>query len=159
DLGDLERRTLALLAGSAAARVPATLPDGAILVADEIFPSELSSIPAGRLAGLCTAGGGPTSHVSVLAAGMGIPAVVAIGDGARRIVDGARGEVRVFPDAATHDAATRAIATRTARRRTALAAAYRRARTGDGAEIAVYANLAHLGDATGALALGAEGCG
>jgi phosphocarrier protein FPr len=166
DLGDLERRTLALLAGTAATRVPAELPEGAILVADEIFPSELSAVPTGRLAGLCTAGGGPTSHVAVIAAGMGIPAVVAIGDGALRVPDGApliidgdRAQVRVFPAAATRDAAARAIATRASRRRAAMAAAYRLARTEDGAEISVYANLAHLGDATGALALGAEGCG
>ncbi|HET9622705.1 MAG TPA: putative PEP-binding protein, partial [Kofleriaceae bacterium] len=55
--------------------------------------------------------------------------------------------------------ATRAITRRAARRQAALATAHQPARTQDGAAIAVYANLGQLGDAHGALALGAEGCG
>jgi multiphosphoryl transfer protein len=166
DLGDLERRTLALLAGRGSSRVPAELPEGAVLVADELLPSELAAVPAGRLAGLCTARGGPTSHVAILAAGMGVPAVVALGDAALRIPDGApiivdgdRGRVRVFPTAATYDAALRAIADRTVRRRAELIAAHHTARTTDGTELAVHANLGQVGDAATAVDCGAEGCG
>jgi phosphocarrier protein FPr len=97
---------------------------------------------------------------------MGVPAVVALGDAALRvpdgapiIVDGDRGQVRVFPAAKTREAATRATATRTARRRAELALAHQRARTEDGEDIAVYANLGHVGDAAVAVGLGAEGCG
>jgi len=166
DLGDLERRTLALLAGRGGSRVPAELPEGAVLVADELLPSELAAVPAGRLAGLCTARGGRTSHVAILAAGMGVPAVVALGDAALRIPDGApiivdgdRGRVRVFPSVATYDAVLRAISDRTARRRAELVAAEHAARTTDGVELAVHANLAQVGDAAVALDSGAEGCG
>jgi phosphocarrier protein FPr len=166
DLSDLERRTLARLAGRVAGRVPAELPAGAVLVADEILPSELAAVPAGRLAGLCTARGGATSHVAILASGMGVPAVVAIGDGALRIPDGApmivdgdRGRVQVYPETATRETVQRAIAGRATRRRAELAAAHERASTPDGTEIAVYANLGSVGDAAVALDRGAEGSG
>ena len=165
DLADLERRTLGWLGGHRG-RVPAELPDGAVLVADELLPSELAAVPAGRLAGVCTARGGATSHVAILAAGLGVPAVVALGDAARRvpdgapvIVDGDRGRVRVFPAAATRDATERAIAGRAARRRTAAAAAHQPAVTADGVAIAVHANLGAPGDAAAAADAGADGCG
>jgi phosphocarrier protein FPr len=146
--------------------VPVELPERAVLVADELMPSELAAVPVGRLAGLCTARGGATSHVAILAAGMGVPAVVAIGDAALRVPDGApmiidgnRGQVRVFPAVTTREAAYRAITGRTVRRRAELATAHEPARTSDGVEIAVYANLGQVGDAAAAIARGAEGCG
>ena len=166
DLVDLERRTLARLTGVARGRVPGELPDRAVLFADELLPSELAALPPGRVAGLCTARGGSTSHAAILAAGIGVPAVVALGDVAARvpdgapvIVDGDRGEVRVFPAAATRDAIVRAIADRAARRRAELERAHEPARTSDGIEVAVLANLGSVGDAAIALASGAEGCG
>ncbi|HEX3758535.1 MAG TPA: phosphoenolpyruvate--protein phosphotransferase [Kofleriaceae bacterium] len=165
DLADLDRRALAWLGGHAG-RVPAGLPDGAVLVADELLPSELAAVPAGRLAGLCTMRGGATSHVAILAAGLGVPAVVALGDAARRvpdgapvIVDGDRGRLQVFPAATTRDATERAIAGRAVRRRTAVAAAHLPALTAEGTPIAVHANLGAPGDAAAATAAGADGCG
>ncbi|HEX3480722.1 MAG TPA: phosphoenolpyruvate--protein phosphotransferase, partial [Kofleriaceae bacterium] len=164
DLADLERRTLAQLSGQRG-RVPAELPDGAVVVADELLPSELAAA-AGRIAGLCVARGGATSHVAILAAGLGVPAVVGLGDAALRvpdgapvIVDGDRGRIRVFPAAATREATARAIVSRTARRGAARAAAHQPAVTADGAEIAVCANLGAPGDAGAALDAGADGCG
>jgi phosphocarrier protein FPr len=168
DLADLEHRVLTELAGGAAGRLPAALPDGAVLVADELWPSELAALPAGRIAALCTAGGGATSHVAILAAGLGLPAVVALGDAAHRIPDGApvivdgdRGRVRVFPAAATRAKADRAIAERAVRRTSALAHAHAPAHTGDGAAVAVHANIGQRGadEAAGALGHGADGCG
>jgi phosphocarrier protein FPr len=165
DLVDLERRTLALLGGTSASRVPRALPPDTVLVADELLPSELSAVPAGQLAGLCTARGGPTSHVAILAAALRVPAV-AIGDAALRVPDGApivvdgdRGQVHVFPAAATRDAAARAITGAAARRSATLAAARQDARTSDGTAIAVHANLGQVSEAAGALECGAEGCG
>jgi multiphosphoryl transfer protein len=166
DLDDLGRRTLALLAGRSGCRLPAELPRDAILVADEVLPSDLAAAPPGRIVALCSAGGGPTAHAAILAAGMGAPAVVAIGDalgrvpdGAPLIVDGGRGEVRVFPAASASRAAERAVAARAERRKVALAAASEDGRTADGVRIAVMANLGRPGEVAGAVAMGAEGCG
>lgn len=166
DLSDLERRTVAVLTGAAASRIPEVLPHGAILVADDLLPSDLAALPAGRVAALCTAGGGPTSHVAVLAAGLGIPALVALGRDVARIppgaplaVDAIRGELRVFPAATTRAVADRAIAANRARRAGELAAAHLGVRTTDGVEVAVLANLGRPADAGTAIENGAEGCG
>jgi phosphoenolpyruvate-protein phosphotransferase len=165
DLTDLERRTLARLA-ERGGRLPVELPERAVLIADELLPSELAAAPAGRVAALCTARGGATSHVAILAAGLGIPAVVAAGDAALRvpdgapvIVDGDRGQVRVFPAAVTLDATERAIASRAARRTGERARAQQPALTEDGVEIAVCANLGTTREAATAIEHGADGCG
>jgi phosphocarrier protein FPr len=166
DLRDIGRRVIAQVTGKGGSRVPAQLPRDAILVADELLPSDLAAVPADRLAALCTARGGPTSHVAILAAGMGIPAVVAVGDAALRvpdgapmIVDGDRGEARVFPPNETLEATVHAIAARTARREANLAHAHEGCRTADGVRIEVFANVGRPGDAASANAKGAEGCG
>ena len=65
DLLDLERRVLLALDGRED-RGP-DLPLGAILLADELLPSQFMGLDASKLAGFCMAGGGPTSHVAILA--------------------------------------------------------------------------------------------
>lgn len=166
DLGDLERRTLARLGNSLAGRIPAELPEHAVLIADELLPSELAAVPAGRLAGIATAGGGATSHVAILAAGLGVPAVVALGapgleipDGAPVVVDGSRGQLCVFPGPAKIERVDRAITARAARGRAARAAAHQPAVTTDGVAIAVHANLGSVDEAATASASGADGSG
>jgi phosphocarrier protein FPr len=95
-----------------------------------------------------------------------MPAVVALGDAALRvpdgapiIVDGDRGRVHVFPASATRDAVQRSIADRAARRRDQLAAAHHPARTTDGVAIPVLANLGRVDDARAARDAGGDGCG
>lgn len=165
DLVDLERQVLAAITGEDEGAGPA-LPQGAILLAEELLPSQLMALDAGRLAGLCTARGGPTSHVAILAAAMNIPALVAAGPGVMAIADGAglildadEGVLRVSPDAAALARAQTALAQREQRRASARAAAHEPARTADGARIEVFANLGSLADARAAVAAGAEGCG
>src|SRR5512142_3012570 len=86
DLRDLERQVLAKLTGQAAA-VPA-LPEHAILLAEDLSPGELAALDRGRLAGIVTHRGGPTSHVSIVARSQGIPALVAAGPALRLVPDG-----------------------------------------------------------------------
>ncbi|RYF88063.1 MAG: HPr family phosphocarrier protein, partial [Caulobacteraceae bacterium] len=69
DLIDLERQVLLVLTGDETQGSP-VLPQGVILLADELLPSQLMALDAGKLRGLCTARGGPTSHVAILAAAM-----------------------------------------------------------------------------------------
>ncbi|AGC48518.1 phosphoenolpyruvate-protein phosphotransferase [Myxococcus stipitatus DSM 14675] len=166
DLHDLARRVVAVLTGEASSRVPSVLPPEAILIADELLPSELASLEPHRIAGICTARGGPTSHVAILAAGMGLPAVVAMGnqvlaipEGAPLVLDGDRGEVRVFPTEETREATRRAMQARAAHRRAHLATAHEDCRTADGVRIEVVANLGRPGEAVTARDKGAEGCG
>ena len=164
DLIDLERQVLRALSGEEdEARA---LPAGAILLADELLPSQLMGVEAGQVAGFCTAKGGPTSHVAILAAAMGIPAIVAAGpgvldvtEGAGLILDAENGTLRVGPDAGQLADAQTAIAARHERKAAAKAAAHQESRTADGTRIEVFGNVGSLNDALAAAANGAEGSG
>lgn len=164
DLLDLERRVLLVLSGQED-RGP-DLPQDAILLAEELLPSQLMGLDPSRLAGICTAGGGPTSHVAILAASMGIPAVVAAGpgvasvsEGTSLILDADAGLLHLAPDAKALEAAQTALAARTERRIAARASAREDCRMADGTRIKVFANLGSLTDAQAAADAGAEGCG
>jgi phosphocarrier protein FPr/phosphocarrier protein len=164
DLVDVERRVLAVLAGPR--QEGAALPPDAVLFADDLLPSQLAGVDTGTIAGICTAGGGPTSHVAILAGSMGIPALVAIGPDALRVPDGApvivnadEGVVRVFPPAALAGEMQGAMAARRARIAEARLHAQEEGRTADGVRIEVVANLGNVADVKTALANGAEGCG
>ena len=152
DLIDLERRVLSVLAGDVGA-VP-ELPAGAILLAGELLPSQLMAVPSGRLAGLCVGGGGPTSHVAILAAAMGLPAIVAVGagldsipEGATLILDADAGTLQASPGASALAAAQSRLAARAERREAARSAARDPARLADGTPVPVLANLGSLAEA------------
>jgi phosphocarrier protein FPr/phosphocarrier protein len=164
DLVDLERRVLRTLSG--APEADRSLAPGSVVLADELLPSDLMGLDASKLAALCTARGGPTSHVAILAAALGVPMVVAagpsaltIGDGATLIIDADLGAIWVAPDADALGAAQTALAERQARRAAALAAAHTQCRMADGTRIEVFANIGSLADAQTAVKNGAEGSG
>ncbi|HEY0683728.1 MAG TPA: phosphoenolpyruvate--protein phosphotransferase [Steroidobacter sp.] len=165
DLIDLESQVLLALSGEAPTAIPA-LPERAILVADDLKPSQLVSLDATKLAGICLAAGGPTSHVAILAAAMGVPALVALGpavlaveDGAWLVLDAEQGNLSISPDQIALAAAEQTLASRRQRQQTERAAAHADCRTADGERIEVFANLASIAEAQVAVAHGAEGCG
>ena len=164
DLADLRRQVLLQLSGDIAR--PISLPDNAIVLADDLLPSQLMELDPRRVAGLAVSRGGPTSHVAILAAAMGIPAVVALGprvlsieDGALVILDGDEGRLQVAPGPAEIAAAQTRLFERRSRRARAQAAAHEPGRLADGTRIEVFANLASVDEAAQAVAAGAEGCG
>jgi phosphoenolpyruvate-protein phosphotransferase len=165
DLLDLESQVLLSMSGSAAAAVQ-ELPPDAIVLAEELLPSQLVALDAARLTGIALAGGGATSHVAILAAAMGIPALVAIGPGLRRVAAGAAllldaeaGLLHVDPGAERLAATRRQLEARAARRAAEREAAQRDCYTADGVRIEVFANIGSLADAQAAARNGAEGCG
>jgi phosphocarrier protein FPr/phosphocarrier protein len=164
DLKDLEQQVLWALAG----RRPdsPTPPRGAILIADDLAPSDLMALDGAGLAGFATAGGGPTSHVAVLAAAMDLPALVAAGpallalaDGGAAILDADAGTLEPEPAPHRRKAAETELAARRARHAAALAAAAEPGRTADGVRIEILANVGQIADAVLADRNGAEGCG
>ncbi|MEE3625792.1 phosphoenolpyruvate--protein phosphotransferase [Nitrospirillum sp. BR 11752] len=164
DLIDLRRQVMLALAGREPQ--PVILPQGAILVAEELMPSQLSNLDAGRLAGFCTARGGPTSHVAILAASMGVPALVAGGaavlripDDAPLILDADRGLLHVQPPAEDLARLERETGQRQARTEANLRAAAADCVMADGTRIEVYTNVGKVADAVKGVAKGAEGCG
>ena len=165
DLADLERQVLLALVGEDQSPAP-VLPPDAILIADDLLPSQLVALDASRLAGICLAGGGPTAHVAILAAAMDIPAIVAAGervldtpDGATVILDADHARLHVSPEPWETDAIRTALAARKQRHAVARKAARELCTTADGKRIEVFANLGAASEAAGAVEAGAEGCG
>jgi phosphocarrier protein FPr/phosphocarrier protein len=166
DLLDLERQVLATLAGKSAS-LEMDLPQHAIIIAEELLPSDLLGLDPARLAGFATAGGGPTSHVAILAAAMGIPALVAVGpailsiqEGAEIVLDADRGMLHLAPSPAILTAARQSAGKFKQRQSEALACAQEKCRTEDGTRIEVLVNLGQGAEEAGAaIRLGAEGCG
>nr|WP_244999758.1 phosphoenolpyruvate--protein phosphotransferase [Brevundimonas nasdae] len=165
DLLDLERQVLIELSGEAAP-APAAIGPGSVIVADDLLPSQLMALDAVKVAGLCTAQGGPTSHVAILAAAMGVPALVAVGaaldrvdNGVLVVLDADGRQLIANPSAARQAGAQSAVAARDRRRADARALALDACHTADGARIEVFANLGDAAEAAPAVAGGAEGCG
>jgi phosphoenolpyruvate-protein phosphotransferase len=164
DLRDLEKRVLRALGYSNnAAR---TLPDEAVLVAEEFTPSDLSTLDRTRVTALVMARGGATSHAAILARQSGIPALVAVGDalhaipeGTQVVVDATAGRIEFAPSALDVERArverTRLAGVREANRRTSQQAAT----TADGHAVEVAANIATLEDAKTAVENGADAVG
>ncbi len=103
DIRDVRNALLHLLLG-VEDTVIKNAPRGSILVAEELSPSAMADLDAGRISGLVLEKGGPASHTSILARTMGLPAVCGIKDATKKlssgdfiIVDGARGEVISSP--------------------------------------------------------------
>lgn len=165
DFLDLENQVLAALMGDDAADT-LNPPPGAIMVAEDLAPSDMETLKDAGIAGFCTAGGGPTSHVAIIAAAMNMPALVAIGsevmgveNGVSAILDADSGYVHIAPEEASAAAVKRRIDTRARFREKALAGATRDCRTADGVRIEAFANLGAVAEAAAAVAAGAEGCG
>jgi phosphoenolpyruvate-protein phosphotransferase len=164
DLRDIEGRVLSTMLGSSALKTQ--VPDGAILLADELLPSQIVMLDPTNVGGIALVRGGPTSHAAILAAGMGLPMVVAFGESLERVE--ANGTVildadsgRLEPDPSPERLAE--AGAKLERQASAAAAARARGhalcRTSDETRIEVFANLGSLADAEAAVAEGAEGCG
>ena len=164
DMVDLERRVVSAIEGVQDA--PLVFPEGTILLADDLLPSQVTAIDPAQVCGFATVRGGPTSHVAILAASLGIPALVAMGsalrtvqEGETLILDAGAGTLRMAPSEAQRSEAQARVDARTAALAAARAAAGAEARLADGTRIEVFANLGSVGDAERAVAAGAEGSG
>jgi phosphotransferase system enzyme I (PtsI) len=138
----------------------------AVVVARDLTPTEMASMPRSLVVGVCTGDGGLTSHTAILARASGLPAVLGIGaswaeicGGETVIVDGTEGRIVRSPDDA-------ALVTYRARQqaahqvdRPALAAARQPAMSRDGRRIEVTANLDDVSSAQACLDYGADGVG
>ncbi|MEO5772989.1 MAG: phosphoenolpyruvate--protein phosphotransferase [Sphingomicrobium sp.] len=157
DLEDLSDRTVRALLGDKA-EPDRKLPDGAVLLAEDLLPSELLSVDRTKLAGICIGGAGPTSHVAIIAASLGVPTLVGMGarlgkvaDGARVLIDASAGKLVIGP-CAEQEAEALSLAA-------ALTGHTGACATSDGHAVALLANLGSLADVETAVAAGAEGCG
>jgi multiphosphoryl transfer protein len=164
DVRDVGQRVLEEVTGQR--REKADVPEGTILVAEDLTPSDTASLDRTKVVGFCTLAGGASSHVSILARSLDIPAVAGIepraldiADGTLVILDGAKGTLRVN---VTEDDVARIRRHQerlAARRAEELAHAHEPAVTSDGHRVEVVANIGGLEDAQQAMTKGAEGVG
>ncbi len=166
DLDDVIGRIQLNLRGTPDAPSLARLPGPVVLVAGDLVPSEAADLDWDRVLAIVTDVGSSTYHTAIIARSLGIPAVAGLKDATRRIppggivaVDGTRGEVVVEPSGAALEALQ------------AAQEAYRReeerlrgtrglaARTQDGVEVRLEANVEFPEEAATAQMHGAEGIG
>ncbi len=164
DLLDLESRVISALTGAAEAGL--RFPPETILIANELLPSQLVALDNTQLAGICLAAGGATSHVSIIAAAMDIPTIVATGPEALRVptgttvvLDAEAGWLYIDPPRIHVDLARSQLAEKRQRRVAEQLAAQRECRTADGTRIEVFANVGSEAEAHAAVRNGAEGSG
>jgi multiphosphoryl transfer protein len=165
DLRDVGKRVLEALAGGEQGALPEVPPD-TILIAEDLTPSDTASLDRLRVCGFCTALGGATSHVAILARSLDIPAVAGIDpraldlpNGTPVILDGTKGIVIVAPDQNELKRINEQQQRHALRRATALETAHGPATTTDGQRIEVVANIAGPADAEQVIRLGGEGVG
>jgi phosphotransferase system enzyme I (PtsI) len=165
DVRDVTGQISAQLMGRGASAFEA-LKTPSVVLAHSLAPSDTARIQRGMALGFVTAEGSRTSHVSIMARSMGIPAVVGVGPELKDIlaaktvaVDGGEGYAIADPDADTVAEFER-MSGALAEERAALDE-YRHieASTSEGQRIEVAANLGSTSEAEGALEWGAEGVG
>ncbi|MGB8843423.1 MAG: phosphoenolpyruvate--protein phosphotransferase [Aliidongia sp.] len=142
------------------------LPEGAVLLADELSPADTALMDPRRIAGFATALGGADSHTAIMARALGIPAVLGcagllpgIHSGDFVIVNGFAGTVTVNPSAET--LARYAIQLDSLARETRKLNLVRQlpAVTRDGVEISLQVNLELARELDQAVEIGATGIG
>jgi phosphotransferase system enzyme I (PtsI) len=173
DVRQVVERVLRRLAGGrpAVATLPRQLEEGErlVLVAHDMAPADVLALKerAGvNLAGLVLEAGGMTSHTTILARSLGLPAVVgaseareAIAEGDLVVLDSDSGRLIVNPDAALLESYRQLIQEEGLRRAELRKLKGKLARTSDGIAVALLANIEMPEDARDALEAGADGIG
>lgn len=124
------------------------LPEGCILVAEELTPADAALLDPSRIAGVATEEGGADGHTAIMLRALGIPSVLGahgLTEAAERgdpaVLDGSTGLVTIHPSAATLAAARDRLAA-FAKERGRLSKLRRLpATTTDGEEVELQANL------------------
>ncbi len=165
DLSDVGQRVLRHMLGKTDMQ-PTTLNEPAILIAEDLTPSDTATLDVNTILGLCTVQGGPTSHTAILARGLGLPAIVgageaalAIADGTIGILDGNSGKLYLKPGDADIQAARDLQKQQIRQKDTARSTRFMAAETTDGHKIEVAANINRAAEVPKAIEEGADGVG
>jgi phosphotransferase system enzyme I (PtsI) len=156
DLRDVRDRLLRLLTDGERVDL-GDLPEGSVVLAERLTPSDTAQLDPERVAGFATVTGGRTSHAAIFARSLALPAVVGVGDaletvadGDEVVVDGDSGEVLVGPDDAEREAAATG---------SGAAIVEGSVETTDGRHVEVAANVGRPAELAPAADRGADGVG
>jgi phosphotransferase system enzyme I (PtsI) len=137
-----------------------------ILIADDIPPSQALRLATRAVGGFASETGGLTSHTTIIAKSLGIPAVVGVPGLIREvaraalvIVDGFEGHVLVDPDPALIQVYSLRAEEHRRRQQELLGLAHLPATTSDGQTVRLLANIDLVPEIAAAKAGGAEGIG
>jgi phosphotransferase system enzyme I (PtsP) len=166
DLDDLANRLMRQLMGVEHAPHRDQLPDNAIVVARMMGPAALLDYDRKRLRGVILEEGGPTSHVSIVARALGIPAVGEVENAAGLveagdpiIVDGVTGDIYLRPPPDIEAAYVERVKLRARKQAQYQTLRGRPCITRDGHEIALHLNAGLLVDLPHIEETGAAGIG
>jgi len=164
DVSDVGQRVWQLLTGTAP--TPLDLQQPAILIANELTPSQTAQLDLSKVIGICTVSGGVTSHAGILARSLGIPAVMGVGaellqleNGTFIALDGETGEVWVEPEDSQLSQLQAKRDCQLTQKQASKVTAQQPALTQDGHQVKVMANIGGVADAKLAVDAGAEGVG
>jgi phosphotransferase system enzyme I (PtsI) len=164
DIEDVMQRLLVALSGVEPWH--RNLSEDAVIVSRDLLPSAVAELDLDHARALATDTGGWTSHTSILARGIGIPAVVGLRDfyrrartGDRIIVDANRNEVILHPSRATLDSYKLETTTRAQPQAAPEAKGVGPLQTQDGIEITLRANVELPSEYEGVAKYGARGVG
>lgn len=165
DIEDMKQRLIAIMQGQK--HIDLTkLSDNTVIIADEIHPSMTANMDTEHIAGIISEKGGDTSHASILARALEIPAVLSVKDicskiaeGEEVIVDGAYGEVFVNPTPITLKIYNKKKKAYDERVKELKKYIDKQTVTKDGRKVMLAANIGNADEAAKAVNAGAEGVG
>ena len=165
DIKDVVRQVMHNLIGSSRPSLT-ELENDVIVIAHDLSPSDTATMHKERVIGIITEIGGPTSHTSIMARALEVPAVAGVqditalvADNDDLIVDGSNGIVILSPTAERIADYTRRLNEFGSRRAKLAQLRYQPAVTTDDRHIKLLANIELPEEATHALDQGAEGIG
>lgn len=164
DVKDVFGRILGHIEGRSKAGRFADIPQGSIIVAENLTPSDTVEIEMSAINGFVTEHGSTTSHVCIIAANNGKVAMVGVGgatemiqNGQFMIVDASEGMVFVDPDEATRQEYERRV--KTENEQLASVDVHAVAKTKNGKSVQVMANAGNPAEVKAAIEAGADGIG
>ncbi|MCD7730839.1 MAG: phosphoenolpyruvate--protein phosphotransferase [Oscillospiraceae bacterium] len=164
DVKDITTRLLDILGGIKEQKISSDEP--AIVIADELSPSETVRLASGNIIAFATAGGSASSHTAILARSMKMPSVVGAPieitpdlNGKTAVIDGYDGKIYIDPDERFIALMLRKQADE--ERKFALLLEFRGKEniTADGRKIDIFANAGRMADIDDALENDAGGIG
>src|SRR4051794_2509147 len=104
DLRDVGARAARLARGESTQFDLSRLAESAIILAEDLAPTETARLDRQHVLGLALSHGGPTSHVAILARALGVPLVCGLGtlpnvEGTTALLDGDHGQLVLNPSA------------------------------------------------------------
>ena len=165
DLGDIKTRLIKILLGIEEVDISA-VPEGTILVAEDLTPSMTAGINPANVQGVLTEIGGKTSHSAIICRSMEIPAVLSIenivsivNDGDEVVLDGSTGEAFINPEASVVEEYKAKKAKFLEEKAALQKFVGQKSQTADGHVVELVANIGGPDEAEGVLERDGEGVG